>query len=118
VLAAYGRWGAFKDKGRKLADFRPIPFIKPVVHAPLNGDVSMITQMATGMVDKPMRLPAVVSVPKTPKPTVATVADKAQATKRVVRAPKPKPLPVSRAKKPAKTLKQLLAERRAKRSRA
>lgn len=114
VLAAYGRWGAFKDRGRKLADFRPIPFHQPVVHAPLNGPVAAIAKAAVGMFGEPSKVPPPIPIPAAPKPAPSVKALNAPEPKvlpkRIVRAPRTKAPPAPKRK--AKTLKQLLAERR------
>ncbi len=111
VLAAYGRWDSRRDKGRKLADFRPIPFSKPVVLAPLNSSVHTIAQSAASMLNAP---PPVFSHVPVRAPSVAAVAPPKPTAKRIVRAPRVRS-PVRSPKRPRKTIKQLLAERHARR---
>ena len=114
VLATYGRWGSFRDSGKKLADFRPIPFSKPVVHAPLNGSVIAIAKTAVNLTNDPgmpAPPPAAAKAPSVKK--LAT--PKPPPPKRIVRAPRAKTpaRPARDPNRPRKTLKQLLAERRA-----
>ena len=106
VVAAYGRWGQHRDKARKLADFRPIPFSKPVIYAPLNGSVAALVQAAASTIGAP---PPVIPHVQGQPPSVAAVSPP---PKRIVRAPRTR-TPIRSPRRPTKTLKQLLAERRA-----